>query len=244
MLLTCSGMPSSMPVCWVSAAIVSASMYSSTSGSTPEATSAGTAAVTASSVANGSSKVARCVRRGRRRTRDLGDQGEHALGADDQLREIEAGRGLHELAAGADDLTGAEHRGQAEHVVARDAVLDGLHAAGVGGDVAAERAAALAGEDRIGEAVRARGVVELCQRDAGLDHRDVVVRCRSRRRASSARTRAGCRRGRGTQPPDRPVPLPRAVTGTRSRLASATMRATCSVLRRAQQEVGLAWRDA
>ena len=41
----------------------------------------------------------------------------------DELREVVARCRLHELAAGADDLAGAEHRFETEHLVPRDAVL-------------------------------------------------------------------------------------------------------------------------
>ena len=71
--------------------------------------------------------------------RGLGDQREGPLRAHEQLGEVVAGRGLDELAAGADHLARGEHRLEAEDVMAGHAVLDGPHPAGVGGDVAAER---------------------------------------------------------------------------------------------------------
>ena len=93
-----------------------------------------------------------------------------------QLGQVVAGGGLHELAAGADHLAGGQHRLEAEHVVAGDPVLDGPHAAGVGGHVAAERLADLAGEDRVDEAVGGRGRASSSrQGHAGLDHGHVVV---------------------------------------------------------------------
>ena len=47
-----------------------------------------------------------------------GDQRQGALRADQQLGEVVAGRGLDELAAGADDLAVGQHDLEAEHVVA------------------------------------------------------------------------------------------------------------------------------
>ena len=58
-----------------------------------------------------------------------------------ELGEVVAGRRLHELAAGADDLAVGQHDLEPQHVVARDAVLHRAHAAGVGVDVAAEAGA-------------------------------------------------------------------------------------------------------
>ena len=104
----------------------------------------------------------------------LGGEGERALRADDELREVVARRGLHELAAGAQHLAGAEHGGEAEHLVAGDAVAHRAHAAGVGGHVAAQAGGALAGEHRVHEAVRLERLVELVERDPGLHDGDVV----------------------------------------------------------------------
>ena len=64
---------------------------------------------------------------------------ERALGADHERGEVVAGRALGRAAAEAHDLAVGEHDRHAEHVVARDAVLDAADAAGVGGDVAADR---------------------------------------------------------------------------------------------------------
>ena len=154
-----SGIPRSMPALAVIPAIEIESTYSTSRGPIPLATTGGTAAVTSSRVANGASRVATCSGRGWSRRVAAGDQGQRALGPDDELGEVVAGGGLHELAAGADHLAGAEHRLEAEHVVAGDAVLDRPHAAGVGGHVAAEAGRLLAGEHRVHEAVgRERGV--------------------------------------------------------------------------------------
>ena len=92
----------------------------------------------------------------------------------DELGEVVAAGGLHEPAAGGDDLARAEHGLEAEDVVAGNSVLDGPHAAGVGRDVAAETGRLLAGEDGVDEAERGEGGVELGQGDPGLDHGDLV----------------------------------------------------------------------
>src|SRR5262245_18627868 len=78
---------------------------------------------------------------------DLGDDRERAFRADHELCQVVAAGHFHELATGADHLAGREHRGQAEYLVARHAVLDRLHATGVGADVAADRRAVFARDD-------------------------------------------------------------------------------------------------
>ena len=105
----------------------------------------------------------------------LGDDGEGALGADDQLGEVVAARRLHQLAAGADDLARAQHGLDAEHLVAGDAVLHRPHATRVGGHVATEAGAVLAREDGIDEPVGGGGPVELVEGHAGLHDRHVVL---------------------------------------------------------------------
>ena len=80
------------------------------------------------------------VRLARIETQDrLGDHGERALGADDQLGEVVARGRLHELAPGPDDLAGAEHGLEPEHLVARDPVFHRAHSARVGGDACRRR---------------------------------------------------------------------------------------------------------
>ena len=101
-----------------------------------------------------------------------------------------------------------------EHVVAGHAVLHRPHAAGVGGDVAAQAGAVLAREHRVDEA---RG--RAARRRAGRAAR----RARPRRRGCPRRSRGSwfIRSNDTTMPPatgmhapDMPVPAPRAVTGT------------------------------
>src|SRR5262249_54048345 len=83
---------------------------------------------------------------------DLGDDAEGALRADDDAGQVVAGvvlgraAGLDDLAVGQDDL-------HAQDVVDRDAVLEGVRPAGVGGDVAADGTRPLAG--RVGGEVEA-----------------------------------------------------------------------------------------
>ena len=106
----------------------------------------------------------------------LRDERQRAFGPDDELGEVVAGRRLHEPAAGADHVAVGEDGLEAEHLVTRDAVLHGAHAAGVRGDVAAEARAVLTRVHRIHELVRCGHLVELVEGDAGLHDRDVVAR--------------------------------------------------------------------
>jgi hypothetical protein len=84
------------------------------------------------------------------------------------LGEVVAGRGLDDSAAGANDLAGGERQLQAEDVLAGDTVLDGLHPAGVGGDVAADGRAVLARVHRVGQPDLGKHSVELVELDAWL----------------------------------------------------------------------------
>ena len=106
---------------------------------------------------------------------DPGDDGQRTLGADQELCQVVAARGLDQLAAGLDDLTVGQHRFEPQDVVSGHSVLDRAHAAGIGGDVASQGGAALAGEDRIDESLLASGLVELGEGHAGLHHRHVVL---------------------------------------------------------------------
>ncbi len=115
------------------------------------------------------------VRAGMEAQRGLGDQGQGALRADHQLGQVVAAGRLHEPAAGGDHLTGAEHRLDAQHVVAGHPVLDRPHAPGIGGHVATQAGRLLAGEHRVDQAVRGQGLVQLGQGHPGLDHGHVVV---------------------------------------------------------------------
>jgi len=107
--------------------------------------------------------------------RGLGDERERALGADDQLRQVVAGRRLDEPAPGADHVAVGQRGFEAEHLMAGHAVLHRAHAARVGGDVAAEAGAVLARVHRVDEPVRSRDLVELAQGDTRLHDGDVVL---------------------------------------------------------------------
>ena len=87
----------------------------------------------------------------------LGGHGQHALGADRDRQQVEA-RGVQRSATKFDHLALDGERAHAQHVVQGEAVLEAVHAAGVFGDVAADRAGNLA--RRVGcvvEPVRGRG---------------------------------------------------------------------------------------
>ena len=81
-------------------------------------------------------------RRGPRRAQPhghLGDHAERALGSDHQPDEVVARHALRGAAAQPHDLAGGRDDLEGEHVVAGDAVLDAAQAAGVRGDVPADR---------------------------------------------------------------------------------------------------------
>ena len=105
----------------------------------------------------------------------LGDDAERALGADHQVQQAVAGAGLADGLAELDDAAVREHDREREDIVARDAVLHRAHAAGVRGDVAADRRRLLAGIGRIHQAVREGVRREILQQDAGLDAHDEIV---------------------------------------------------------------------
>ena len=90
------------------------------------------------------------------------------------MHQAVTGARLGDGAAELEYLTVGQHRGQVEHVVAGGAVLDGAQAAGVGGDVAADRAGLLAGVGRVHEAVRGGVGGQVAQAHAGL-HAHVEV---------------------------------------------------------------------
>ena len=88
----------------------------------------------------------------------LGRDAERALGADEDAEQIVARR-VERLAAELDQLAVGQHDLEAEHVVDGEAVLEAVRAAGVLGDVAADRADLLARRiGRVVEAVRRDGL--------------------------------------------------------------------------------------
>ena len=121
-------------------------------------------------------------RRPRRRQRhqpqrDLGDDRQRPLGADEQLRQVVADDVLHGLAAGPDHGAVGEHGFEAEDVAAGVAVLEGARPAGALGDVAADAALAQAGRiRRIEQADRFDGVLERAGDHARLDDDQQVAR--------------------------------------------------------------------
>ena len=86
------------------------------------------------------------------RTSRLGDDRQRAFGADEHAEQIEPGR-VERGAAEVHELAVGQHRLDAEHVVDGEAVLQAVRAAGVLGDVAANRADDLA--RRVGRVVAA-----------------------------------------------------------------------------------------
>ena len=107
--------------------------------------------------------------------RQLRDDAERALRADHQVQQAVAGAGLaHGLAELHDSAVG-QHHGHGQHVVARDAVLHGAHAARVRGHVAAHGRGLFARVGRVHQAVRERVGREVAQQHAGLDVHDEVV---------------------------------------------------------------------
>ena len=113
-----------------------------------------------------------------------GDDAERAFGADEQLLQVVAGVVLAQAAQAVPDAAVGQHHLDAEHQLARVAVAQHRGAAGVGREIAADRAAALGGERQrkhhagVGGAPPAR-------RRASRRPRRSASRCRR----STARTR-------------------------------------------------------
>ena len=106
---------------------------------------------------------------------DLGDQRHGAFRAGEQAGEIVA-RQVGCRAAGFDDAAVGQHHLQAQHVIGGDAVGQGVRAAGVFRDVAADGAGALAGRiGRVEVAVRFDGAGDIEIDHAGLHHRALVL---------------------------------------------------------------------
>lgn len=159
----------------------------------------------------------------------LGGQRQGALGADDELGQVVAGGDLGDLAAGADDLAGGQRRLQAEHVVAGDAVFDRAHAAGVGADVAADAGGQLAGWTMYRSPVPAVAASSSVSVTPGWTTATWLVTSTS----STAFMRSNeisRPSARGIAAPDRPVPEPRAVTGTWFSVAALSSCATSSAV--------------
>ena len=105
----------------------------------------------------------------------LGEEAQRALGADHQVDEAVAARGLDGLAAQRDEPAVGQRNLHAQHIVARDAVAHGAHAAGVGHGVAAHRRGLLARVRRIEQARTLQRLGELHQQHARLHGRGHVA---------------------------------------------------------------------
>ena len=102
---------------------------------------------------------------------DFGDHGEQPFGPVDEREQVIA-RAVQRVAAELDDLAGDQHRAHAVDVVNRQSVLQAVNAAGVLGDVAADRAGDL--RRRIGRVVKTVRCSRFGDRQvahAGLDDR-------------------------------------------------------------------------
>ena len=114
-----------------------------------------------------------------------------------------------------DDLAVRQHHLEPQHVVGRDAVLQAVGAAGVLGDVAADRAGLLAGRvGRVVEAVRRDGAGDVEVGHARLHDGTRRLGTSTSRIASIRERPITIPSATGTAPPDRPVPAPRATNGT------------------------------
>ena len=141
-----------------STALIEAWSISSTSEARTVRPSSMTAAAAAATVGKVATTVDVGACAGTSRRIGPGDDAEGALRADEELEQRQAGDVLDPLAAEGDQGAVGEHDVEAEHVVGGDAVLHAAQAAGVGGDVAADRAdLERAGVRRVPEAVLGRG---------------------------------------------------------------------------------------
>jgi hypothetical protein len=107
----------------------------------------------------------------------LGDDAERALGTHEQVFQVVAGVVLLERAQAVPDVAVGQHDLEAQHKVARVAVAQHLHAAGIGRKVAANLARALGAEAEREEAVmRRRRFLQGLQDAAGLDRHRIAHR--------------------------------------------------------------------
>ena len=107
--------------------------------------------------------------------RDLGDDAEQAFGPGNDPHQVIA-RVLGGLAADLDDLARHQHDLAAQHVVGGHAVFQAMHAAGILGDVAADRAGDLRG--RIGRIIKSGMRHRLAEGEVGhpgLGHHGAVI---------------------------------------------------------------------
>ncbi|KAG1200099.1 hypothetical protein G6F35_012438 [Rhizopus arrhizus] len=105
------------------------------------------------------------------------DHAQRAFGADQQLLQVVAGVVFAQRAQAVEDLARGQHGLQAQHQFARHAVAHHVHAAGVGGDVAADLAGVFR---RQAQRQQAPGVLrraaQVAQDGAGFGHHRVGYR--------------------------------------------------------------------
>ena len=145
--------------------------------------------------------------------REFGDDAERAFGADEQMRQVVAGRGFLRPRAGRDDLAVAAHHFERQHVVAHRAVAHRIGAGGARRGHAAERSVG-AGIDREEQALVAQMLVQRLAGDAGLDHAVEVFGVNFENRGSCRAGRCRRRRRGALTWPSSEVPVPKAITGT------------------------------
>ena len=143
---------------------------------------------------------------------DFGDQRERAFGADEQTQQIVAGR-IERGAADADQFAGGQNDFERENVIGGDAVREGVRAAGIFGNVAADGAGFLAG--RIGRKMQSGvgdGGAEIGIHYAGLDggalifdinFQNAIHARKNCEDAALARKRAAGKAGAGAAPDQR-----------------------------------------
>lgn len=107
----------------------------------------------------------------------LGDDTQGALGADHQVEQGVAGGGLGDGGAEVDHLAGGQNHGHGPDIVTGGTVLDSTHAAGVGGDVAAQSGELLSGIGGIHQTLSQGVLGQIIQQYTGLntDHEVFVV---------------------------------------------------------------------
>ena len=107
----------------------------------------------------------------------LGDDAERAFGADMEVAQIVAGIVLLERAQAVPYLALRRDHLDAQHKLAGVAVMQDLHAAGIGREVAADGAASFGGQrQRTQAVVLGGGLLDRLQHDAGLDRHRVAQR--------------------------------------------------------------------
>ena len=104
-----------------------------------------------------------------------GDDAQRAFGAEVEVAQVVAGIVLLERPEAVPDLALRRHDLEAQHEMTRVAVVQHLHAAGVGREVAADGAASLGGEAQRKQAVmRGRRLLDGLQDHAGLDRHRIA----------------------------------------------------------------------